>query len=288
MIGRSAFLMFLRGICMGTADIIPGVSGGTIALITGIYARLISGVDDTVTHGGAVFKKLLTGSVSGVKDELAQIDFALFVPLFLGIGFSFFSLSHLIHYLLENQTALLYAFFFGLIISSALFVFRTISVFNITTITAFLTGAVLAFIFVGMDPVGSNHSLAVVFFSGAVAICAMLLPGISGSFILVFLGQYDYMLSVLKDFRLTVILVFICGAAGGMITFTRLINHLLKYHRTVTLTFITGLMAGSLRLPYIKIKSVDYSLVPVVLLALFGVSVVSLLEHVFRERAENG
>ncbi len=286
MTGRVAFLMFLRGVCMGTADIIPGVSGGTIALITGIYTRLISSVDDAVNHGGAVLKKLLTGSARDVKDDLMQIDFALFIPLFLGIGLSFLSLSHLIHYLLENQTALLYAFFFGLIISSALFVFRATSVFSITTITAFLTGAVLAFIFVGMNPIGANHSPVVVFFSGAVAICAMLLPGISGSFILVFLGQYDYMLSVLKGFRLSVMLVFIFGAAGGLIAFTRLINHLLKYHRPVTLAFITGLMAGSLRLPYIKIKSVDYSLAPVVIIALFGMSVVFLIEHVFREKTE--
>lgn len=286
MIGRDAFFMFLRGICMGAADIIPGVSGGTIALITGIYARLISGVDNAVNHGGTALKKLLKGSIQDAKDELRQIDFSLFIPLFLGVGLSFLSLSHLIHYLLENHTALLYAFFFGLILSSALFVFRAISVFNAITINAFAAGAGFAFIFVGMNPAGSNHSPVVLFFSGGFAVCAMLLPGISGSFILVFLGQYDYMLSALKALRLSVMLVFIFGAAGGLIVFTRLIDYFLKHHRPMTLAFITGLMAGSLRLPYLKIKSDDYALAPVVMLALLGMSIVFLLEYVFREKAQ--
>ncbi len=281
--GKAAFLIFLRGVCMGAADIIPGVSGGTIALITGIYPRLIGGIDNALTHTAAAARHILTGSFREARTSLLAIDFPFFIPLFLGIAGSFLSLAHIIHYLLEHQVALIFSFFFGLILSSCIFVIRDISAFTAGTLLSFLGGFVFAFAFVGMNPIGANHSLPIIFFSGSFAICAMLLPGISGSFLLVFLGQYEYMLSALKGLVVPVAGTFIIGAAAGLAAFSRIIDHFLTHHRSMTLACITGLMAGSLRLPWMKVASTDFSLPPVLALGAVGFLLVFVLEFVFRK-----
>jgi len=280
---KDAAYMYLRGICMGAADIIPGVSGGTIALITGIYPRLIRGIDDAVQGGFAALKHVAGGRFIDAKTSFLSIDFALFVPLFLGIATSFLSLSHMIHYLLENEVALLFAFFFGLILSSSIFVLRDIPSFSPTAAVSFVCGLVFAFFFVALNPAGANHSLPVVFLSGGLAICAMLLPGISGSFLLVFLGQYDHMLAALNGLVIPTVATFMIGAAAGLASFSRVIDYLLIHHRSATLACITGLMVGSLRLPFLKITSVEFSLPPVLLLGAIGFGLVFALEIVFRK-----
>lgn len=280
--------IFLRGLAMGAADIVPGVSGGTIALITGIYPRLIHGIDVIIKNAVRALKALVTGRFRDAFSYILENDLPFFIPLFSGIVLSFLTLAHTIHYLLENQVSAIYAFFFGLIAASSIYVLRQTGKFGVTTFVMSLIGAVFAYIFVGAEPLNAYHTLPVLFGSGCLAICAMILPGISGSFILVFLGQYQYMLSALSQIVIKDIVSFIAGACVGITLFSRLIDYLLTKWRLATLSFITGLMIGSLRLPYIKVTSTEYSLMPVMLWGCVGFALVLVVETVSKNTTHTG
>jgi len=242
-------LIFLKGLGMGIANIIPGVSGGTVALITGIYERLINAIK------GVDFKFVvyfLQGKKEEAKENIAKIDFALLVPLAFGVGCAILLLTNLLSFLLEDFPALTYAFFFGLILASAGIVYKDIK-FNLKLLLPSLLGFVLAFYLSGGGTIQSSHSLPIIFFSGVLAICAMILPGISGAFILLFLGQYEYILNALKTVDVVTILVFMLGAAIGLISFARLLSFLFKRYRGITLAFLVGLMLGALRSLYLEI-----------------------------------
>ena len=279
---KETILIFLRGLFMGTADIIPGVSGGTIALITGIYQRLIQGIDIGFNEGLNIIKYIFKNDWKNAKNSLFKIDFRLFVPLLLGIGIAFLSLSRLINYLLENKVDSIYAFFFGLILASVFFVFKKVKKRNFPVISLFVIGTIFSFWFIGLNPINANHSLPVIFFSGALAICAMLLPGISGAFILLFLGQYQFMIESLNNFAIKEIITFIIGAITGLILFSKIIDFLLHRYKSATLSFIIGIMVGSLRLPYIKIISVDYSIIAVLIFGIIGFGLILVLENMFK------
>lgn len=275
--------IFLRGIAMGAADIVPGVSGGTIALITGIYPRLIRGIDQIIDNAGRSAKALMRGRLHNAATHIMKSDLHFFIPLFAGIVISFLTLAHTIHYLLENHVSAIYAFFFGLIAASSVYVLRQTGKIEPTTIVMSLIGAVFAYVFVGIEPLNAYHSLPVLFGAGCLAICAMILPGISGSFILVFLGQYQHMLSALSQVIIKDIVSFIAGACVGIALFSRLIDYLLTNWRQATLSFITGLMIGSLRLPYLKVTSTEYSLMPVLLWGCVGFALVLVVETVSKK-----
>lgn len=279
---KETILIFLRGLCMGSADIIPGVSGGTIALITGIYQRLIQGIDLGFNEGLNIIKYIFKNDWKNAKNSLFKIDLRLFIPLFIGIGLAIISLSRLINYLLENNTASIYAFFFGLILASVFFVFKKVKKRNFPVISLFVIGAIFSFWFIGLNPISANHSLPVIFFSGALAICAMFLPGISGAFVLLFLGQYQFMIESLNNFAIKEIITFIIGAITGLILFSKIIDFLLHRYKSATLSFIIGIMVGSLRLPYIKIISVDYSIMAVLIFGIIGFGLVLVLENMFK------
>ena len=209
---KEIILIFLKGLFMGSADIVPGVSGGTIALITGIYERLISAISSIRF---SFLKPLLKGNFTDFKEKLIEeIDFELFIPLILGIGIAFISLAKVISYLLDTQTAYTFSFFLGLILASAYILYTKLDNFNIKLIIISIIGIILSYIFVGLNPIATNHSLVVIFISGLIAICAMILPGISGSFLLLLLGQYQYMLNALNSRNLIEILVF---GIGGLV-----------------------------------------------------------------------
>lgn len=245
--------IFLKGIFMGSADIIPGVSGGTIALITGIYERLVHAISSI---NFTFVKPLLKGNMSEFKSKLLyEIDFALFIPLLLGIAIAFLTLAKVITYLLDNQTAYTFSFFLGLILASAYILYTKLDGLNIRLIITTVIGIILAYIFVGLNPIAANHSLPVLFISGLIAICAMILPGISGSFLLLLLGQYQYMLNALNNLNIVEILVFIVGAVIGILGFSKILNYLLENHESITMAFLIGIMLGSLRLPVIKVTT---------------------------------
>ncbi len=278
---KELFLIFLRGLFMGTADAIPGVSGGTIALITGIYQRLIHAINEVNT---LLVKELFNLNFKKFFKNFKKIDFALLIPLLSGIVLALLILSHLIDYLLSAWTAITYAFFLGLILSSAIFVYRQAGRNHNKNFLFFAIGLFFAFWFVGLKTLETNHSLLVLLFSGAIAICAMILPGISGAFILVLLNQYEFLINVIKNLMFDKIAVFVLGALIGILSFSRFLDFLLKKHKPATMSFLTGLMIGSLRLPYKKIVSSYNNLLLVVFIGLIGFFLVFILEKKFNHK----
>ena len=268
---------------MGSADIVPGVSGGTIALITGIYGHLVEAISRIKF---AFVKPLLKGDFNGfITGLFDEIEFKFFIPLVLGIGVAFLTLAKVVTYCMDTQTALTYSFFLGLIIASAVILFKKLNEINLKNILFALIGAILTFIFVSLNPIAANHSLIVIFISGMIAICAMILPGISGSFLLLLLGQYKYMLNALHELHFVEIIVFVIGALIGILGFSKILNYLLKNHEEVTMAFLIGVMLGSLKVPGVEIaNSVGLSfaaLFPCLIVAVIGFGLIIILETRF-------
>lgn len=236
-------LLFLKGVAMGASDVVPGVSGGTIAFITGIYERLLSAIK---SFNFANLKLFFTGKF---KQFWANIDGNFLVCLFAGIAVSFLSLAKLITYLIEYHPVQIWSFFFGLIIASTIFVARGVK-WDWKTLLSFLVFTILSFFITspGNEPIqlGSEPVYWYIFLCGAIAICAMILPGISGSFILVLLGQYSFILQSLVNFNLLVIITFACGAIIGIVSFSHILTWLFKHYEMMTLSALTGFMLGSL------------------------------------------
>lgn len=278
---KEMFLIFLRGIFMGSADIVPGVSGGTIALITGIYERLIQAISSIKF---SFVKPLLKGDFAEFKTKLfEEIDFELFIPLILGIGIAFLTLAKVISYLLDTQTAYTFSFFLGLILASAYILYTKLDGINLKLIIITIIGIILSYIFVGLNPIAANHSLIVIFISGLIAICAMILPGISGSFLLLLLGQYQYMLNALNSLNFVEIIVFVSGAAIGILGFSKLLNYLLKNYESATMAFLIGIMIGTLRLPINQITTnLNGSWIICVLLAFIAFIIIFVIEKRFK------
>ena len=231
---------------MGFADVIPGVSGGTIALITGIYPRLIHGLS---AIDFSFILSFFRGKFKEGFSTIKKIDFNLFIPLGLGISIAVLFFSRIIKYLLENHSGITFAFFFGLILASAIFLFKKVGKLNFEKVTFAILGFLVAYVIAGAAALQVGHSLPIIFLAGIAAICAMLLPGISGAFVLLLLGQYEYMITALHNYSITIILVFITGAITGLISSSKLINYLLRNLKQFTFAFLVGLMIGSLRLP---------------------------------------
>jgi len=246
---REKFLTFLKGLLMGGSDIIPGVSGGTMALITGIYSRLIIAIKGLTDF----IKPLSRLKIKESWKSLLRIDFALFVPLGLGILIAFGIGSLIMPYVLDNYTSFIYAFFFGLILASVKLVYNRIEQSNWLDKSFGLIGFIIAFFIVGLTALNTNPSYWFIFICGMIAITAMLLPGVSGSFMLLMLGQYKFMLEALRGLKVGYILSFLVGAVISLIISSRILAYLLKKHHSKTMWFLVGLMIGALRLPFEKI-----------------------------------
>ena len=219
---------------------VPGVSGGTIAFIVGIYDELINSIKSI---NGESLKLFFTGKwIAFCK----QINAAFLFSIILGIGISIFSLAKVITWLLTDHPVLVWAFFFGLVLASTWFVSKDIKEWNWKTILAFIVGAAVAYYITVATPAETPTNLLFIFLCGAIAICAMILPGISGSFILVLLGKYFFIMEAVKTFNIKIILVFAAGALIGITTFSRLLSFALKHFRNITLSVLTGFMLGSL------------------------------------------
>lgn len=236
---RNPFLLFAKGIAMGAADVVPGVSGGTIAFISGIYDELLR----SIAAIPAALGELLRGNVRQAW-RTANANFLL--VLLSGILGSVFSLARVITWLLEHQPIAIWSFFFGLIVVSSWLVAREIQRWNWSGWLSFALGALFAWWITVAAPMQWGHDPLSLFFAGAIAICAMILPGISGSFLLVLMGLYSFVLDAVKGLDLAVLLVFAAGCACGLLSFARLLSWMLNHMRNLTLTFLTGLMLGSL------------------------------------------
>jgi putative membrane protein len=231
----------LKGMAMGAADVVPGVSGGTIAFISGIYEELLGSISN-VNLG--LFKTL---KKEGFKIAWKQLNGNFLLSLFIGIFISILSLAKAIKYLLENEPILLWSFFFGLVLASIIYIAKQISKWNFILIIIAVLGAFLAYYITTLNPLVSESSSSLyVFFAGAIAICAMILPGISGSFILVLLGAYKPVLDALNDKDFKTIFTFIAGAILGLLTFSKVLKWLFANYKDYTLAVLTGFIIGSL------------------------------------------
>ncbi len=238
---KACGVLFAKGFCMGTADVVPGVSGGTMALVLGIYEELLQSIRAIDLQ----FFRLL--AALQFKRALQSIPLAFLTSLFAGVLMAVFTLAKALSWLLHNYPIGIWSFFFGLILASALLVGRRIASWHTGAFTGLIVCAVAAYALVGIVPLKTPDSRTFLFICGAIAICAMVLPGISGSFILVLLGKYQTILEAVHRLDFTTLIVFGAGAVTGLMLFVRLLNWLLARYHTLTLACLTGLMIGSLR-----------------------------------------
>ncbi|MGE0076631.1 MAG: DUF368 domain-containing protein [Bacteroidales bacterium] len=234
-------ILMFKGIAMGAADVIPGVSGGTIAFITGIYEELI----DSIKSVGSKSLLLLTKK-HGIGQFFEAINARFLISVILGIGISFISLAKLMQYLLTYYPIFVWSFFFGLILASVWFIGKTVEKWNIPVYISFILGIVIGFWITIISPTETTNALWFIFLSGAIAICAMILPGISGSFILLLLGKYAFMMGAISSFDFPIILIFLGGAVVGLLLFSNVLSWFLHHYKSITISLLTGFMLGSL------------------------------------------
>lgn len=264
--------VYIRGLCMGAADAVPGVSGGTIALITGIYERLIGAIT-------AIDLGRLCRIIAGVRSQnradataaLREIDIGFLLALGAGVLTAVVTILRVLHVLLSTAPVATYGFFFGLIGASAIVLYREVSLKTRSAKTAAVTGFLIAFFLSGYAPTATDPSLPLVFLAGVVAISAMVLPGVSGSLLLVMLGQYEYLSRTLTTFTDDVglilteqravllesgvpIAVFLSGGVVGLITVAHVVRWALDTYREATVAFLISLIVGALRAPVEQIQ----------------------------------
>lgn len=229
-----------KGMCMGAADVIPGVSGGTIAFIMGIYGELL---DSIKSINGEAFKLLFSGKIGTFWKH---INGTFLASLFTGILISVFSLAKLMKYLLEFHPVPLWSFFFGLILASAVYILKGLDKWSVQNIISLLVGVATGAFICLASPGQTPDALWFIFLSGAIAICAMILPGISGSFILLLLGKYAFVMEAVSTLNIPVLIVFAAGAGIGIVCFSRILSWLLKKFYMLTIALLSGFMIGSL------------------------------------------
>ena len=231
----------LKGMAMGAADVVPGVSGGTIAFISGIYEELLNSISSFNFSLINVFKN------EGFKSVWIKVNGNFLVSLFVGILISVLSLAKLIESMLENHPIVIWSFFFGLVLASIIYIGKQITKWTKGSVLCLILGAILAFYITTLNPMVSvNSSPWFLFFAGMIAICAMILPGISGSFILVLLGAYKPVLNALNTKDFVSIIIFLVGAILGLLSFSRILKWLFSTYKNYTLATLTGFIIGSL------------------------------------------
>ncbi len=251
---KDYIVIAIKGLAMGAADVVPGVSGGTIAFISGIYEELIETINKIDLQFFKVWKK------EGLKQAWITYNLSFIVALFSGIAISILSLAKLIKWLLFNEPLLLWAFFFGLVLASILYIGKQISTWNIKVFGSLLIASVLSYTITIVEPIASPDSNLYLLFCGFIAIIAMILPGVSGAFILLLLGAYQTFIDILNQLRdglvkldfdllwgaISKIIFIAIGAILGLKLFSKILNWMFKNHKNVTLAVLTGFMIGSL------------------------------------------
>lgn len=233
-------IITLKGLAMGAADVVPGVSGGTIAFISGIYEELIESINRINPKAIKIWKH------DGFAAAWRYVNGNFLIALLTGIAISVLSLARVLKWLLENEPVLLWSFFFGLVFASILLVARQIRQWRAVTVIGFIAGAVIAWYITTLPPMQDTHSYIFLFFAGALAICAMILPGISGAFILVLLGAYETVLGAVNEKDLKTLAIIALGAIFGLLSFSRLLKYLFTRFKNTTLAVLTGFIFGSL------------------------------------------
>jgi putative membrane protein len=243
-------MQLVRGFFMGAADIVPGVSGGTVALLFGIYERLILNIRNVATAIGHVLQRDLTGA----RDRIRSVEWLWLVALLAGILIAIASLSAVLEHLLDEEPVRMAGLFFGLILGSVIVAWRLVKSTSVEVVVIGLLTAIAFFVFLGIRSDTSSDAAEIVtkplwlfFLVGMIAICAMILPGISGSFLLVMMGMYSEVLGAVNERDVIVLLVFAAGCAVGLALFSTLLEWLLEHHHDRVIAAMIGLMLGSLR-----------------------------------------
>ena len=231
----------VKGFFMGAANVVPGVSGGTIALISGIYEELVGALDAVMSP--APWKALFKGRF---KEFWKLVHGRFLIWLAVGVVLSIFTLAKLIEHELRYHPILVWAFFFGLILASAFFMFKDIKGWKARDVLFAVAGAVLGLVVCTLSPTTTPDSMWFIFICGAIAVCTMILPGISGSFILVILGKYDFIMGAVSNMDIPVLLVFAFGCAVGILAFAKFLNWLLARRERETMLVLLGFVIGSL------------------------------------------
>ena len=294
---RRYFNLFLKGMAMGIANVIPGVSGGTIALITGIYEELI---DSLKSFDKKALKYILSFRI---KDFIDYTNLYFIIAIFGGSIFSVFSIANLFKYLFSNYPLYIWSFFFGLIIASIFLVGKKINKWEKSSVVALVLGITIALSFTNISPASENDNLFFVFFCGIIGISGMMLPGLSGSFILILLGNYELLLvKAVADLNIIILSFFFLGSLFGLLSFSHLLSWLLTKYKDQTLAILTGFIAGSLAIiwpwkevkEFIKIgdkqKVIDYQLlfprelnqenIIAIILIIIGIAIVYAIEKI--------
>lgn len=293
---KDYFIIALKGVAMGAADVVPGVSGGTIAFISGIYEELIGSINKVNLETLKILKN------KGLPAAWKSVNGNFLLSLLIGIAISVISLAKIIRHLLETQPVLIWSFFFGLVLASILYVAKQITKWNLVGIIMLILGAFTAYYITTLTPQTTEISYPFVFLSGALAICAMILPGISGSYILLLLGVYKPVLDAIHEKDIKLLTTLILGAIVGLLSFSRLLKWLFDHYQNITLATLTGFIIGSLnkiwpwkeilesemingKLKILQEKSIfpfdfqgDNQLVLAVVLSLSGMAFIFLLE----------
>lgn len=237
---RDYLLILLKGMAMGSADVVPGVSGGTIAFISGIYEELL----DTIASVNVNSVKILFKE--GIKPFWKAINGNFLAALLSGVAISIVSLARIVSYCLENHPIVTWSFFFGLVVASVPLVWKKIETVNASRFVMGIVGAVIAYWVINLPPTEDPGSMWYLFISGMIAICAMILPGISGSFLLIILGSYLTILDALNNFKIVSIAVFASGAIIGLLSFSRVLKFLFSKFHDLTVATLAGFLLGSL------------------------------------------
>ena len=235
-----------KGFCMGTADLIPGVSGGTIAFITGIYDHLLEAV---ASLDKRFFKNLLT---LNIKEALSQVHVRFILPLAIGMITAILSLARLMHYLINEQPIPTWALFFGLIAASIVVVGKDLDQpRKASNLVLIALGAIFAWMMVSLIPVSTPSDWWFIYICGVIGITAMILPGLSGSFLLLILGKYEYITGAVKNpfvlDNLSILAIFLCGTISGLLGFSKILNYFMKHYRNQTMAILTGILIGSMK-----------------------------------------
>ncbi len=233
-------LLTLKGCAMGMADVVPGVSGGTIAFISGIYEELL---DSIRRFNLEALRLLFRGRFAALW---RHVNGAFLCSVLLGIGISIFSLARLMTYLLTNHPIEIWSFFFGLIVASALLVAREVAQWDWKRLVSLVVGIAVAWWITVVSPTQTPDDWWFIILSGAIAICAMILPGISGAFILLLMGKYHYIMQAVADLNIPILLLFALGAVSGIIAFSHVLSWMLKHWHDCTIALLMGFMIGSL------------------------------------------
>ena len=236
----SKVFTFLKGMAMGAADVVPGVSGGTIAFITGIYDTLLESIRRVNPSLIGIWRR------EGFKAAFAHINGTFLILLLSGILTSIFTLARVITWMLHTHPIPLWSFFFGLIIISVIHMFKQVEQWNVGRVIAVIAGTAFAYGITVLHPLTMEPTYLNIVIAGSIAICAMILPGISGSFILLLMGMYGPILAAAKTVDVVTLGLFATGCVIGLLSFSHVLSWVLRHYRDIALTFLTGLMIGTL------------------------------------------